>query len=703
MSIKNVTMEISPNRSIEIETGRMANLAAGSVIVKQGDSAVLVTACSADPRPGIDFFPLQVDYREKYSAAGKFPGGYFKREGRPTEKEILTSRMTDRPLRPLFPKGFIDDVQIMASTLSADGDNETDVLSILGASAALMISDIPFNGPIGAVRVGRVDGKFIANPLHSEMKNSDLDLVYAGIEGKAIMIEGEAKEISEEVLRDAMIFADKIVCKQIEAQHELATIAGKPKREAKLTIVPEVILNVVEEKYSDDLEKAMTIAEKSERGVAIKAVLTNLLETVKPEFDENEETVFEDSDYRAAVDTVSQKIIRSQIFDKGFRVDGRGVNDLRPISCEVGLYPMNHGSALFTRGETQSLVTATMGSAKESQRFDAITGGKDEKRFMLHYNFPNYSVGETGRIMGPGRREVGHGNLAERSIASVVNTADNPYAIRCVSDIMGSNGSSSMASICGASLALMDAGLPIEKAVAGISCGLVTKEGTDKKVFLLDILGSEDHFGDMDFKVAGTRDGITGFQLDLKIAGLDLENMYKAMLIDKEARMKILDIMDECISEKRAQFHKCAPQIAAVKINPEKIGALIGPGGKIIRGIVEETGANIDIEDDGTVNIFAENQEVLDAVKAKINEIVVEPEEGKIYRGTVKGVKPFGAFVEILPGCEGLVHISELADYRVKNVEEICKLGDTVTVKCIGIDNRGKISLSRKAALAELD
>ncbi len=699
MAIENVTCDLGGGRLLTIETGKLALLAGGSVTVQQGDTIVLVAACSAAPRPGLDFFPLQVDYRERFSAAGRMPGGYFKREGRPSEKEICTARMTDRPLRPLFPEGYIDDVQIMASLLSADTENEADVLSMVGASAALVLSDIPFAGPIGMIRVGRVDGTFIANPTHSEMANSDIDLIYAGLEGKTIMIEGQADEISEEVLRDALTFADSIVRKLIALQRELAERAGKPKQEPSLTLVPEDVVEAARAYCSGKIEQACFIPGKAERGAALKALCSEMAEALTPQFQTEDSS--QTPNFRGAFEKVTEETVRSQALEQGRRMDGRGPEELRQITCEVGLLPRTHGSALFSRGDTQALATLTLAAESEGQSCDAITGGENNKRFMLHYNFPNYSVGETGRIMGPGRREIGHGALAERSLVGMI-PKDYPYALRCVSDILGSNGSSSMASVCAGSLVMMDAGVPIERAVAGISVGLVSSDD-GRKVFLTDILGKEDHYGDMDFKVAGTSKGITAFQLDLKIAGLDIDSMYDAMLLNKKARTQILETMNACIAQPREEMSKYAPKVFAMKINPDKIGALIGPGGKVIRGITDMTGAQIDVEDDGTVKVFAINDEMLQITKREIEAVTAEPEIGRIYQGTVRTVKDFGAFVEVLPGQDGLLHISELADYRVNRVEEICNVGDTVAVKIIDIDERGRIRLSRREALAELD
>lgn len=696
MSIENIRMDLGDGRFLDVETGKMALLANGSVTVRQGDTEVLVAVCSADPRPGIDFFPLQVEYRERFAAAGKIPGGFFKREGRPTEKEILTARMTDRPLRPLFPEGFINEVQVVSTLLSADGENEADVLSILGASIALMVSDIPFNGPVGALRVGRIDGAFVANPTHEQMKRSDLDLVYAGIAGKAIMIEGRASELSEENLRDAMLFADTIVRRQIEAQKELAARVNKPKKGFKPYLPEPEFLAAAEEFVGDRLAKACSGPDKLGRQEAQDALKAELVEALTPRFTREDGTA---PDFGLVWEILMEKAIRGLVLEKGIRQDGRALDEIRPISCEVGLLPRVHGSALFKRGDTQALVIATLGSSGDAQEYDVITGGEPSKNFILHYNFPAFSTGEVGRYSSTGRREIGHGALAERSVAGAM-PKDYPYTVRVVSEILGSNGSSSMATVCGSSLALMDAGVPISDAVVGISVGLVT--GTDHREFLTDILGSEDHYGDMDFKVAGTSKGICGFQLDLKIAGLDIEGMYQAMLRNKAARAKIRAIMAACIAAPRPQLSKYAPQMITMKINPDKIGALIGPGGKNIRGICDETGAKIDVEDDGTVKIFAAGAEAMEKAKYRVEGSVGEAEIGKIYKGVVKTIKDFGCFVEIMPGQEGMVHISELADYRVKSVEDICKVGDQITVKVIDIDDRGRIRLSRKAALAEV-
>ncbi len=698
MSIENITLDIGGGRSISIETGKIALLCNGSVTVRQGDTVVLVCAVSAAPREGIDFFPLSVEYRERYAAAGKIPGGYFKREGRPSEKEILTARMTDRPLRPLFPDGFNNEIQIVSTLLAADGKYEADVLSILGASAALMVSDIPWNGPVGAVRVGRINGEFIANPSNTEIEQSDIDLVYSGVEGKAIMIEGCAKEISEEEMRDAMYFADGIIRQQIAAQKELAAKVNKPKFEYVSNLPSAEFLKASEEFIGDRLATAVCAPDKLTRQNQENALLAEYKAAVPPKFADPETGV--EPNAMLAWEIIKEKAIRNLVLEKQQRQDGRKLDELRQISCEVGVLPVVHGSAIFKRGDTQALVTATLGGVSEGQEYDVIAGGPKGKNFILHYNFPNFCTGEVGRYGSTGRREIGHGNLAERSLRQAMPSLDAfPYTVRVTSEIMGSNGSSSMASVCGGSLALMDAGVPVSDAVVGISIGLVT--GTDHREFLTDIIGSEDHYGDMDFKVAGTQKGITGFQLDLKIAGLDLEGMYQAMLRNKQARAQIRAIMAAAIAAPRTELSPNAPQVCMIKINPEKIGALIGPGGKNIRAIQDATGAQINVEEDGTVRIYAASAQAMKDAKYQVEACTGEVELGRIYTGTVTSVKDFGAFVEILPGQDGMVHISELADHRLNKVEEVCKVGDTMTVKVIDIDDRGRVRLSRKQALAE--
>ena len=697
MEEKKVTIDIGKGKTVEISTGKLANLANGSVIISQGETVLLAAACSAEAKEFSDFLPLQVDYREKYSAAGRFPGGYIKREGRPTEKEILTCRMTDRPVRPLFPDGFYDEIQIQVLLLSSDMSNQPDVLSVLGASAALTLSDLPFQGPIGALRVGFVDGEFVANPTNEEMENSSLDLVYAGLPDKVIMIEGDAKECTEEFLRDAMDFANGVVKKQVSAQIELAKMAGKSKKTPKLHLVPDDIMLALSSSCCADIEKVCFIPEKEKRQNALDQILKLALEKLTPEFGAKYGQFTEMSS--AGFNKLVEKNIRNKIINENKRIDGRKHDEIRPLSAEISVLPRVHGSGLFSRGETQALVIVTLGAGSDAQESDPITGGPTEKKFFLHYNFPNFSVGEVGRISGPGRREIGHGNLAERSLKYVM-PEEYPYTVRCISEIMASNGSTSMASVCGGSLALMDASVPIKGTVAGISCGLVCEEG--KHVLLTDILGAEDHFGDMDFKVCGTTSGITGFQLDLKIAGIPLQLLYDAMLRNRVARMKIIEFMNQTIPAPKAEVSQYAPRISTVKINRDKIGALIGPGGSNIKAITESTGAQIDIEDDGTVNIFAINKEAMDMALEAVNAITADVEIGTIYRAKVIGLKDFGAIVELIPGKEGLLHISEMANYRVNKVTDICKEGDIVTVKVMGVDDRGKIKLSRKAALAEI-
>jgi polyribonucleotide nucleotidyltransferase len=696
-----VTAQIGATH-ISIETGKVAKLADGAVIVSCGDTIVLVSAVSATAiKEGQDYFPLTVDYREKAAAAGKFPGGYFKREGRPTEKETLTSRMIDRPLRPLFLQGYFYDTQIISILLSADGENDPDILAMNGASAALCISDIPFAGPIGAVRVSRINGQFVANPTHTERQQSDLDLVYVGTENDIIMIEGAANEVPEPDFVKALEFAHGHAREMIRIQKDLASQVGKPKRDMPLLTVKQELLDIAYEVAGSRIEGALYTEGKIARAKAVEALREEVQKSILEKYPETD--AFSISQ---AFDYVQKKAFRISILEKQKRVDGRGYQDLRPISCEVSVLPRAHGSAIFQRGETQALALATLAPIEEAQMIDAYGGGEQSKRFILHYNFPPFSVGETGRTGGPGRREIGHGALAERSIEPLVpSEQDFRYAIRISSEIMESNGSTSMASVCGGMLALMDAGVPMKGIVAGISVGLVTEHGEDRQLkryeLLTDILGSEDHFGDMDFKLCGTDKGVTGYQLDLKLPGLSHKIMTEAILRAKEARMKILETMGGVLDKPRPELSKYAPRIETIKINPEKIGALIGPGGKTIKGIVAETGAEINIDDDGSVHIYATSGESMQRAKEIIGGMTKEIEIGVTYQGRVVSTKEFGAFVEVLPGKEGLVHISELADFRVKRTEDIVKAGDMIWVKCIGIDDKGRVKLSRKAALKE--
>jgi polyribonucleotide nucleotidyltransferase len=693
------------DKEIIIETGKYAKQADGAVTVQLGETIVVVAAVAATKaKPGQDFFPLTVDYREKAAAAGKFPGGYFKREGRPTEKEILTSRLTDRPIRPLFPKGWYNEVQVQSIVLSADGENDPDILSIVGASAALGVSDIPWEGPLGAVRIGRINGKFVVNPTHLQAAESDLDLIYVGNTNDVVMFEGSAKEISEADFNAALEFGQKCCEPLIRAQKELAARGGKRKREITLNVVPEEILSEAKKLSGDRMIPALLTPGKLAREAAVKAVTdeigNKLIEKFGP--DKVTEFVLKDAFYY-----IQKEAVRALIMDQNKRLDGRTLDQVRPISAEVGVLPRAHGSAVFSRGETQAMTLTTLGTSEDAQEFDSYTGGESEKKFILHYNFPNFSVGETGRISGPGRREIGHGALAERSIEPMLPLDEYPYAVRITSEIMESNGSTSMASVCGGTLALMDAGVPLIRPVGGISVGICTK--TDDKdtissyKLLTDIIGWEDAFCDMDCKIAGTEKGITGFQLDLKLKGLPHKIMTEALEKARVARFFVLAEMAKTLAAPRKEMSKYAPRIITLKINPEKIGALIGPGGKNIKRIVEESGCEINIEDDGTVNIYSVSEEGMAKARQEIEGMTAEAEIGKIYRGKVVTIKEFGCFVEFLPGRDGLCHISELANFRVKQTEDIVKVGDEIWVKCLGIDEKGRVKLSRKAAMAERD
>lgn len=692
---------------ITFSTGDLAQLASGAVTVSCGETSLFVSATGAKTRrDGQDWFPLTVDYREKHTAAGRIPGGYFKREGRPSEKEILTSRLCDRPCRPLFPKGFLNEVQIIGILLSADQVNDADILMVNGASAALAISDIPWNGPVAAVRVAQIDGNFVANPTIDEQYASDLDLIYVGTKDEMLMIEGSADQISEERFLESLEFAHKAIQPIIAAIEELTSIAGKKKAVFDLCVLEDDARQIVNKLVGDRIQEACAAGDKQERSAKIDELKGLAEGALKEKYGD----AYNAAQLNMAMEELLEHAYRSSILEKGLRAGGRKPAELRELKSEIGMVPRVHGSALFSRGETQTLVMTTLGPAKESQNLDAITGGPTSKSFMLHYNFPPYSVGETGRFGVPGRREIGHGALAERSLLPVLPSEDAfPYSIRLVSEIMTSNGSTSMASICGGCLALMDAGVPVTDIVAGISCGMVAEFAEDgsiaKHILLTDILGEEDHFGDMDFKIAGTRSGITGFQLDLKVNGLPFEIVRAAVAQARDARIAIIDNMEACIAKPREEVAASAPRITTVQINPEKIGALIGPGGKNIRRIVEITGAMVDINDDnsGRVNVYATSEESMKRAMNEIDLVCGEIEEGKIYRGVVKATKEFGCFVEVLPGQEGLVHISELADFRVRNTEDVCKPGDDMVVKCLGVDDRGRVRLSRKAALAELE
>ena len=700
MSIHNATAHVG-GQNIIIETGKMARLADGAVTVRLGETMVIVTAVSATKvKEGQDWFPLSVEYKEKASAAGKFPGGYFKREGRPTEKEILTCRMTDRPLRPLFPKGYLFDTQIVALLLSADGENDSDILAMNGASAALCLSDIPFAYPIGAVRVGRVNGEFVANPTHTQREDSDLDLVYVGSKTEVIMIEGDAKELPEAEFIKALHFAQSQVQTLVAAQEQLIAAAGKPKREFTPVLAKDELLEVAYAVAGDRIEAALYTTGKQARGKAVDALRTEVNAAILAKFPEAGS--FEMSQ---AFDYLQKKAFRISILDKQNRCDGRGIDQLRPLSGEVNLSPRTHGSALFARGETQALALATLAPLDEAQEFDNYTGGPNAKRFILHYNFPPFSVGETGRFGGQNRREIGHGALAEKSIDPVIpDVEDFPYAMRVSSEVMESNGSTSMASVCSGVMALLQAGVPLKRPVAGISVGLVSefdeKDQMKRYLTMLDILGSEDHFGDMDFKLCGTELGVTGYQLDLKLPGIPLSILEEGIAKAKVGRTAILEVMNGIIAGP-GEISPHAPRIETIKIDQDRIGELIGPGGKVIKGIQAESGAKIDIEEDGTVHVYAIKKEGMDRAIQMIRNLFAEVEIGVTYTGKVVSTKEFGAFMQIFPGKDGLIHISELADFRVKFVEDIVKVGDMVTAKCVGIDEKGRVKMSRRAVLKD--
>ena len=682
---------------LSIETGKIAKQAHGAVVVQYGETVVLVTAVTSAPRSEeIDFFPLSVDYRERHSAAGKFPGGFIKREGRPSTKEVLTSRMIDRPIRPLFPEGYFQEVQIMANVLSADCENDPDVLAMIGASAALSISKIPFLGPIGACRLGRVDGEFVVNPTHEQLATSDLNLLLAGRKAAINMIEVGSKELSEDVIADAVATAHKAVGQVCEMIDEMVEKVGVEK-EIPLMEIDAELLGQIESQVTDKLYQLKQIPDKSQRTSEVKS----LFEEVKAGCCAIDEPKCSPAMLKRILGKIEGQVIRKLLLE-GKRSDGRGYGDLRKIECEVGLLPRTHGSALFSRGETQALLSITLGTIRDGQIIDGL---QDEytQNFTLHYNFPPYSVGEVRPNRGPGRREIGHGSLAERALEQVRPDSDDfAYTIRLISDITGSNGSSSMASVCGGSLALMDSGVPIKGAVAGISIGMVADDN-GRYELLTDIFGEEDHYGDMDFKVAGTAKGITAIQLDIKAEGLAHNIMVEALERARKTRLEILETMNKTISEARTQTSDYAPKMISITIDPELIGKVIGPGGKMIKGIQEQTGATIEIEDDGSIYISCANGDGHLKAKDIIESITQPPEVGKIYeKAKVVSIKDFGMFVEIAPGVDGLCHISELNNSHVKNVGDVCKVGDIVPVKLIMIDDQGRLKLSRKAAIAEL-
>ncbi len=694
MQLSRVECSLGRNK-LTIETGKLAKQAHGAVMVQYGDTVTLVTAVEGEPDEGRDFFPLVVDYREKTYAAGKFPGGFIKREGRPTTKEILTSRLMDRPIRPLFPPDYNREVQIMGAVLSADKENDPDVLSMIGASGALHVSHIPFLRPTSAVRIGRIGNELIVMPTHSELEESDLDLIVSGTRDGITMIEGFARELSEENMIQAIFFAHQEIRKIVELIEELRQKAGLGPKAPSPPPSVNPLVDIFRQRFYDELRQRKQTLGKQDRADQIRELRERIFAEFLPE---NGEPAYTPEQVSGAFEALERRVVRDLILE-GKRIDGRGVRQIRPIVCEVGVLPRTHGSALFARGETQSLVTTTLGTVSDEQRVDGLVE-EYSKKFMLDYNFPPFSVGECRPIRGPGRREIGHGALAERSLKAIIPSPEKfPYTIRVVSDILESNGSSSMASVCGGTLSLMDAGVPISDPVSGISIGLVKEN--DRFALLTDIMGDEDHFGDMDFKVAGTGRGVTGIQLDLKIDGINEEIIRATLEQAREARREILKHMLTTLRQPRSTISNFAPRLITVRIQPDKIGLLIGPGGKTIKGIQESTGAKIDIDDDGTVFISHLDAAGAEAAKLKVEALTEEVRVGKIYEGRVTSVKDFGAFIEILPGRDGLCHISELDDKYVERVENVCKVGDRLQVKVIAIDDQDRVKLSRRAVLLE--
>jgi len=687
---ESVSLELG-GRTYFIEVGKVAKQASGATWIQYGETVVLTAAVASKDPIDKDFFPLSVEYREKTYAAGRIPGGFFKREGRPTEKEILSSRLIDRPLRPLFPDGYRNEIQIMTTVLSSDQANDSDILGITGASAALMVSDIPFPGPVSAVRVGQIEGKLVLNPTFQELEESALDLVIAATDENIVMVEAGAREVSEGTIVEALDFAHQAIRQLNKVQHELRNRVGKPKRTFSANLFDEALVKSVESAYTERVRTANRIAEKQARQEALDKVTVEAVQQFEALHPGSSKAVHH------VIASLEERAVRHMIVSEHRRPDGRGFDDMRPVTCEVGVLPRTHGSALFTRGQTQALVVATLGTKVDEQRVEELEG-QSWKSYMLHYNFPPYSVGEVRPFRGPGRREIGHGALAERAIEPLIpSDVDFPYTIRIVSDILESNGSSSMASVCGGSLSLMDAGVPIKAHVAGVAMGLV-KEG-EQFAILTDIQGVEDHLGDMDFKVAGTRNGVTALQMDIKIAGVSYALMADALEKARRARMHLLDIMEATLRESRSELSPYAPRIYIMMIDPDKIREVIGPGGKMIKKISAETGTQIDIEDSGEVRIAAFSGADGDRAREIIRSITEDPEIGRVYQGIVRRVVPFGAFVEISPGKDGLVHISELEQKRVERVEDVINEGDSVLVKVIGIDREGKVKLSRKQAL----
>jgi polyribonucleotide nucleotidyltransferase len=682
-------------RQLTFETGHLARQAGGAVLVRYADTVVLAaTAAEKEGRPNRDFLPLTVDYREKMYAAGRIPGGFFKREGRPTEKEILSARITDRTLRPLFPEGFNAEIQVYISVLSHDTENDSDVLGLLSGALAVNLSDVPFPGPVAAVRVGKIGNELILNPTITQQDDCVFNVVVAGTKDSIVMVEGAGQQNSEGEILEALEFAHEQIKAICGLQQELIDRAGKPKRELVVPTLPEGLEESIESSFGNRVREANVITDKHEREEALAAIKTEALQAF-------EESHPDDLDHvKAILGKIEKEHLRSRILKESVRSDGRGLDDIRQITCETGLLPRTHGSAVFTRGQTQALVVTTLGTGSDEQKMDQLEG-ETWKTFLLHYNFPSYSVGEVRFIRGPGRREIGHGKLAERALESVIPSEDGfPYTIRLVSDILESNGSSSMATVCGGSLALMDAGVPIQSHVAGIAMGLI--EGDDSTAVLTDILGVEDHLGDMDFKVAGTRKGITSLQMDIKLKrGLNFTILKNALEKARVARTKILDVMDAALPVPRPQLSVYAPRITMLTINPEKIRDVIGPGGKVIRKIQEDTGAKIDIDDDGTIKVASYDSEGGKKAVEIIKGLTEDPEVGAVYDGIVRRVQAFGAFVEILPNRDGLVHISELDTKRVERVEDVVREGDRIKVKVLSVDPEGKVRLSRKALLVE--
>jgi len=679
-------------RPLSIEVGRMAKQADGAALVTYGETVVLVTAVAdRKAREGVDFFPLTCDYQERTFAAGKIPGGFFKREGRPAEKEILTSRLIDRPIRPLFPEGFVCETQIIATVLSHDRENDPDVVALTGASAALQVSDIPFHGPIAAVRMGRIGGQLVVNPMQSQIEQSELNLVVAGSRDGIVMVEGGAKMLPEDVMLEALFTAHQALQAILDMQDELQKAVGKPKRTVVPPAVDQALFARLEKDLAPRIKAAFQVSGKHERAAAAKQAEADVMAALTTEFPDHAKSLKE------LCEEVKSRVMRGAIVSEGRRVDGRGLKDIRAITCEVGILPRTHGSALFTRGETQALVVATLGTSSDEQKIDALVG-EHYKKFMLHYNFPPFSVGEVKFLRNPSRRDIGHGALAERALQVVLPMGEEfPYTIRVVSEVLESNGSSSMATVCGGTLSLMDAGVPIKAPVAGIAMGLI-KEGETVRI-LSDILGDEDHLGDMDFKVAGTADGITALQMDIKIGRVTRDIMREALYQAREGRLHILKAMTGTIAGPRADLSMHAPRIVTLKIRPDKIRDVIGPGGKVIRSIIEETGVKIDVEDDGTVLVASSDGSAMQRAIELIQGITAEPEIGKIYKGTVRKIVDFGAFVEILPGTDGLLHISQIGPGRVSRVADVLKEGDEVMVKVLEVDKQGKIRLSRKEAM----